>query len=103
MPTWQNLRRPSYGPCGNLLEVCASVGWQIEPPFTHDRDGVSLNSLKCDHKNLEDISVDAWRHGVALVLSKRKDVAGLQGIYWRMLQAFLWRFPAFQKEMLHAL
>ena len=94
---------PSYGPFGKLLEICAQVGWQIEPPMLIDHDGVAFNLLHIGQKRLEDLAIDAWRQGVAAAFSKRKDVQDLQRIDWRVLDKVHRALVPFKREAIHVL
>ena len=94
---------PTYGPFGQLLEVCGQVGWQVQPPFLIDHDGVKFNLVTVDRKQLEDAAIDGWRQGVAHVFSQRKDVQELCGIDWRVLQVVFRGLPGYRREALHVL
>ena len=95
--------KPSYGPFGKLLEVCGQVGWQIDPPNLIDHDGVTMHLLRCDLKQLEDAAIDAWRQAVAHSFSQRKDVSGLNGVNWRVIDTVFRRLPSYRRETLHVL
>jgi ribonuclease HI len=95
--------KQSYGPFGKLLEVCAQVGWHIEPPCLRDHDGVQMHLARVDIKLLEAQAVDAWRQSIAFTFAQRKDVHGLCGIDWRALDKVFRNLPKYQKETLHVL
>ena len=95
--------KPTYGPFGKLLEVCGQVGWQVVPPNLIDHDGVTLNLLQTDLKQLEDTAIDAWRQAVAYTFAQRKDVSGLAGVDWRVIHAIFQRLPHYRREALHVL
>eukprot|EP00435_Cladocopium_sp_Y103_P014903 s4607_g3.t1 len=93
----------SYGPFGKLLEVCGQVGWQVQPPYILDHDGVSVNLLTYDTKKLEDMAIDAWRQSIAAAFAQRKDAKDLKGLDWRIMDKVHKKMAAFRREAIHVL
>ena len=93
----------SYGPFGKLLEVCGQVGWMIDAPFITDQDGFRFNLLQIDVKLLERLAIDAWRQSIAHEFGRRKDIAELDGVDWRVIHAVMQKRPYFQLQTLHVL
>ena len=46
--------KPSFGPFGKLLEVCAQVGWRVDAPFLVDHDGEYVFIL-------DRLPINSWR------------------------------------------
>ena len=84
MNRWRGER--TQGPFGKLLEVSRLLGWQLNPPWIQDHDGVSWHIMDTHTHHLELVLKDAWAQRLAADVANRKDYAGLQGIDYDILR-----------------
>ena len=123
--TWQNFRRvalerpfleelwkkymedyrgaTSQGPFNKLLELSAMIGWNLDPPWITDHDGLTFNILEASSLELYDILKGAWTQKIAQDLCKRKDMKDLEGIDEIAFRKDIQRTPHFKRGGLDVL
>ena len=88
------------GPFAKLLEVCGSLRWTIEAPILRDHGGNPIGWLDMEEKILYELVKDAWIWKVFREVADRKDLRGLEGIDWMVLQQAQRKAPAHLRPLL---
>ena len=92
--------RGRQGPFAKLLEVCGYLRWTIEAPLLRDHTGNAIDWLGLDEKLFYDLVKDAWIWKVFREIADRKDIRGLEGIDWMVLQQAQRKAPAHHRALL---
>ena len=92
--------RGRQGPFAKLLEVCGHLRWTIEAPILRDHTGNVMDWLVLDEKVFYELVKDAWVWKVFREIAGRKDIRGLEGIDWMVLQQAQRRAPAHHRPLL---
>ena len=92
--------RGRQGPFAKLLEVCGYLRWTVEAPIFRDHSGSTMDWLTLDEKVFYDLVKYAWVWKVFREIADRKDIRGLEGIDWMVLQKAQRKAPAHHRPML---